>query len=333
MTDGYTCKRLVESECAGGVRGGHPGRVGLDGPDSARVLELSTGRQVSSAGDQHPSVLTSLSFEAMTTRVSFWLYSWQPLAAAAALEKARNFVHEAEQRLSRFLPESELSRLNAGAGSGPRRVSPLLLELVEAALGLARASNGLVDPTVLPGLVRAGYGPGNSAGVIDYRTVAVDREAQTISLPQATALDLGGVAKGWLADRIATTLGRWGPTLVDMGGDLRARGNHPWPVGVEDPLQPGRLLLDFDLSEGGVATSSIARRSWGVDQHHLIDPRSGTPACTDLWQASVFASAATAAEGAAKAVLLLGCDAGQAYLAQAGMPAILVRKDRRVVRV
>lgn len=331
MTDG--CNRLVESECAGGVRGRHPGRLGLAGPVSPRAFELSTGGRVSGAGDQYPSVLTSLSFEAMTTRVGFWLYSRQPLAAAAALEEARQFVHEAEQRLSRFLPESELSRLNAGAGNGPRRVSPLLLELVEAALALAKVSTGLVDPTVLPALVRAGYGPGNSVGVIDYQAVEVDREAQTISLPQATALDLGGVAKGWLADHIATTLGRWGSSLVDIGGDLRARGSRPWPVGVEDPLQPGRILLDFDLVEGGVATSSIARRSWGVDQHHLIDPRSGTPARTDLWQTSVFAPTATAAEGAAKAVLLLGCEAGQAYLGQAGMPAILVRKNGQVVRV
>jgi thiamine biosynthesis lipoprotein len=325
MTDGYAGKRLVESECVGGGRGGHHGWFRLDGSKPTRKPQSPT-----SAGDQHKGFL-NLRFEAMTTQVGLWLSSCHPMAAMA-LEKARHFVHEAEQRLSRFVPDSELARLNAGAGSGPRRVSLLLWELVETALDLARVSTGLVDPTVLPGLVRAGYGPGNCAGAIDYRAVELNREAQTITLPRATALDLGGVAKGWLADQIATALGSLGPTLVDMGGDLRAHGNRPWAVGLEAPLQPGRILLDFDLSEGGVATSSIARRRWGTDRHHLIDPRSGMPARTDLWQASVFAPTATAAEGAAKTVVILGCEAGQAYLAQAGMRAILVRKDGQVVR-
>ena len=268
----------------------------------------------------------------MTTDVGFWLLSSHPTAAQTALERARQVVQAAEQRLSRFRPDSELSRLNAAAGSGPCSVSPELLEVVLAALGLARVSGGLVDPTVLPALVRAGYGPGPEVGRIDYRAVEVDSDAQTVTLPRGTALDLGGVAKGWLADRIGTMLSSYGEVLVDLGGDLRAVGSRPWPIGVEDPLNPGRQLLNVDFRDGGVATSSVARRRWGVDRHHLIDPRSGQPAQTDLWQATVFAATATTAEGAAKAVLLLGMEAGQAYLAQAGLLGILVGKDGRVIR-
>lgn len=283
--------------------------------------------------DHDPGLVIESRFEAMTTHIGLWLACPDRERGQAALREVEEIVREAELRLSRFRPESELSRLNANHGQGPQTVSPMLFEVTRAALALASGSGGLVDPTVLPALVRAGYGPGSGRGTINFRGVRLDRRRRTVQLAEGVRLDLGGVAKGWLADRAAGRLSREGPALIDMGGDLRATGRRPWGVGVEHPLRPGHILVRLELREGALATSSVARRRWGENLHHLIDPRTGEPALTDLWQATAGAASATGAEGAAKTALLLGLEAGRDYLAREGLAGILVGKDGRVVRI
>jgi thiamine biosynthesis lipoprotein len=122
-------------------------------------------------------------------------------------------------------------------------------------------------------------------------------------------VDLGGLAKGWLADRVASRLGR--NALANLGGDLYARGPGPdgdgWPVGFGE-----RTLL---LVDAGAATSGTERRRWGDGLHHLVDPRTGLPAVTDVQEVSVLARSATEAEVLAKTALLLGRTAGASYLA------------------
>ena len=127
-------------------------------------------------------------------------------------------------------------------------------------------------------------------------------------LQEGTGVDLGGIAKGWLADRLAERLGA--NCLVNLGGDLFARGGGPegsgWPVGFA-----GKTLLLKDL---GAATSGTRYRRWGADLHHLIDPRSGLPAVSDLEEVSVLAPTGADAEIFAKTALLLGREAGDYFL-------------------
>src|SRR5260370_40446234 len=115
---------------------------------------------------------------------------------------------------------------------------------------------------------------------------------------RGSGIDLGGVAKGWMADRLCEMLG---PNAVaNIGGDLRAVGSGPrrdgWPVGVA-----GATLM---LRDQGAATSSVRRRRWG-EVHHLIDPRTGLPARSGLEEVSVVASTGLEAEVIAKTALLL----------------------------
>jgi thiamine biosynthesis lipoprotein len=131
-------------------------------------------------------------------------------------------------------------------------------------------------------------------------------------LEPGSGLDLGGLAKGWMADRLAERLGE--NALANLGGDLCAHGGGPagegWPVDFA-----GVTVM---LREQGAATSSTRKRAWqmGVQRvHHLIDPRTGAPAAGDLTQVSVVATSATRAEVFAKAALLLGSAAAAPYLA------------------
>jgi thiamine biosynthesis lipoprotein len=151
-------------------------------------------------------------------------------------------------------------------------------------------------------------------------------------LEAGVTLDLGGVAKGWAADLLAARLSDYGPTLVDLGGDLRAEGPRSWTIGVENPLFAEIDIAEIELRSEGVATSSVLKRRRG-ENHHLIDPRTERPAQTDLVAATVVAPTATMAEGAAKVTLLLGHREGQLFLRKAGLWGFLVKADGTLTKV
>src|SRR5439155_2688856 len=131
-------------------------------------------------------------------------------------------------------------------------------------------------------------------------------------LHPGAGIDLGGVAKGWMADVLAAELGD--NCLVNLGGDLFARG--PGPSGEGWPVALGGVTLQ--LRDQAAATSATRRRRWDMGGrifHHLIDPRTGWPAVSDRVEVSVVAETALAAEVCAKTALLLGSQQAPAYLA------------------
>ena len=269
---------------------------------------------------------------------------------------------EIERRLTRFDPTSDLSRLNAD----PRAcvpAPPMLRAAIGAALRAARLSGGLVDPTVLDAVRRSGYAhsrthvaPAALLGRLDsapprrparpdpaarWRAIEVDHAAGVIRRPPGLELDLGGSAKGWAADLVATRLGRHSRCAVDCGGDLRvvagrrARPDAAWEVRVRHPLTGGSAHTLY-VREGGVATSGIDARLWvgrrGELAHHLIDPATGEPAWTGLLTVTALAATALEAEALAKAALLSGPTDGRALLA-ARHGGVLVHDDGTVVPV
>jgi thiamine biosynthesis lipoprotein len=258
-----------------------------------------------------------------------------------------------EQQLSRFRPTSDLCRLNA-AGSHLVVVSPDLWAVLQAALAGAELSAGLVRPTVLGALEAAGYDRSfdtlaqdvatpMSAGVVgaeDWRGIVLDPQRRTATLPPGVRLDLGGVAKGWAAERAAATLGRSCPALVDAGGDIAVSGpmadGSPWPIAIADPHAPERSLGTLLIPRGAVATSGRDERRWrqgGYEQHHIIDPRTGQPAQTDVLAATVLAPDGPSAEIAAKIALILGSRAGLDWIeARPQFAALLVLDNRDVLQ-
>ena len=284
----------------------------------------------------------------MNTDVAAWLWA-EPGPADVWLAEVERFFAEVEAELSRFRPDSGLSRLNAAAGQGPQRVSPMLADALALALEARERTCGVFDPTVLPALVAAGYdrsfelvaagGERPLSGAVPpvaRAEVELNRAAKTVSLPAGVQIDLGGIAKGWTVDRAAEMLGAWGAALVDAGGDIRASappGGQPWPAAVANPFKEDQDLALAHLTGGAVATSTIMRRKWivgGRAMHHLIDPRTGEPAKTDLVSVSGFAPTTAQAEVTATGMLIQGSDAGRRYLEREGLAALLVRNDGAV---
>jgi len=153
------------------------------------------------------------------------------------------------------------------------------------------------------------------------------------------ALDFGGIAKGWTVDHVASALAPLGPVLVDAGGDLRvigAVGGEAWPIAVQDAFEPERDRAVVRLGEGALATSSIGGRQWrcgGRMLHHVIDPRTGTAAESDLHSVTVRAPSAAIADVAAKVVLVLGSVSGPAYLLARGLSGLLTTVQGREIPV
>ena len=280
---------------------------------------------------------TSRTFRAMNTDILVIVATpaEQCAQAETALSDVEALFAGVEAAVSRFRPESELSRLNRSAGR-PFVASPLLFTLVAEALEAARATGGLFDPTILGALVAAGYDRSfellslahgapttRPAGgrAHTWRDVCLDARSRTIILPPGSGLDLGGIGKGWAADRAARRLRLFGNYAVDAGGDISVGGvqgdGGPWAIGIEDPRHPGSDLAVIGVRDGAVATSTSARRRWssaGKERHHLIDPRTGLPAESEVISATVTARSAARAEVLAKAALLLGPELGLRFL-------------------
>jgi thiamine biosynthesis lipoprotein len=261
-----------------------------------------------------------------------------------ALGEARRVV-EAElaamdAAASRFRPDSELSRVNAEPGR-PHPVSPLLHEAVAVALAAARATDGLVDPTLGHQLVAHGYDRDITAVRRHTTRAPVPRrdrswrdvvlDGSLLTVPAGLALDLGATAKALTADRAAhRAAARTGvPVLLAIGGDLAVAGDRePWTVLVtERPGDDrGQRITTYD---GGLATSTILARRWvadGAPRHHLLDPRTGFPVDGPWRTATVAAGSCVAANTASTAALVLGAAAGPWLLARR-LPARLVDRD------
>ena len=122
---------------------------------------------------------------------------------------------------------------------------------------------------------------------------------------------------------------------MDAGGDIAISGlldnGQAWPIGIDDPFTSGARFETLKLARCGVATSGKDYHRWlkdGIWQHHIIDPRTGLPADTDVLSATVVAPTVMEAEAAAKAVLILGSQAGLDWLeADSGLAGVLVLEN------
>ncbi|HYM96235.1 MAG TPA: FAD:protein FMN transferase [Candidatus Sulfotelmatobacter sp.] len=272
-------------------------------------------------------VVVSHHFDALGTTCSLFACG-EPVRR---LVEGESWVRRLGARLTRFSPDSELSMLNAAAG---RRfeISSELESLLREALRAHELSAGLVNVAVLPSMVAIGYSAPllEGAGVVTLDGAAPLRplpEVLTVRSGSArveigAALDLGGVAKGWMADRLCEQLGP--NSVANIGGDLMAVGRGPdgrgWPMAIA-----GVTVL---LSDQGAATSSVLRRRWG-DMHHLIDPRTGRPARTGLAEVSVVGGTGIASEVMAKTALLMGPQLAPVYCAGHAFAWWLSRTDDR----
>ncbi|MBI3089872.1 MAG: FAD:protein FMN transferase [Candidatus Tectomicrobia bacterium] len=259
-------------------------------------------------------------------------------------------VRQVDHRMSVFQAASDVSRVNAAAGSGAVPIGADTALVLTTAGHIARQSGGALDVTlgrlsawqrrsgafVLPHrLIDAALAAGGMAAL----HLGAGGRLARLATPQAQ-LDLGAIAKGYAVDAALTALRRdrdVTAALVNAGGDLRAWGEPPgaaaWRIGVRHPLEPRRLLLVLLLEEGAVATSGNDLEGYGEGQARaasglVLDPRSGAATPRDL-TATVLAGSAMEADAHATAALVLGPEEGLPYLARVGAEGLFARGVER----
>ena len=261
-----------------------------------------------------------------------------------ALAAARDEVAACERELSRFDPASDLSRLN-GAGGRWIPVGRRLLEALGLALRAREDTGGRFDPTVLPALAAAGYDrsfellEGREARPADdWRAgtaIELDLQNGRARLEPGSAVDLGGMGKGYAAGRALDAMLAAFPALagglVDLGGDIAVSGGSPeggpWLVAIADPRRQGETLAVLALESGGVATSGRDARRFGPARslHHLIDPETGESALAGPFTVTVVAPDPVAAEVHATTLAIAGpAEAERHVIARPGLSALYV---------
>jgi len=268
------------------------------------------------------------------------------MSADAMCSDVVDLLDRYEQCWSRFLPDSDISRLN-GAQGRPVEVDPSTVTLVSAMVQGWQLTDGRFDPSVLPALIDCGYrssiddvhlvtilpsgdfviGGFDDVGVAGptMADIDIDATSNTITLPVGLAIDPGGIGKGLAADLAVEHLLALGASgaLVSIGGDMMMRGTPPadigdsWTVAIQHPLRPGSTVGSLAVNAAGVATSSTQSRRWAQDgeqRHHVIDPDRSWPSTTDLASVTVVARSGWLAEVHATAALLAGSQHTIGYL-------------------
>lgn len=251
-------------------------------------------------------------------------------ALAPGFARVRRLVEESEERFSRFRETSELTALNRAAGRWFDLSNEMYALLVEAQAAF-QLTGGLFDPTILPALEYAGYDRSmdeirehgaapQEAGLLPFSPrfdlMQLDHERRAIWMPEDMKIDLGGIAKGWIAARAAEALAQFTDAgAVSAGGDMvlfgLPEGESAWQVSLEDPRDINEVLAVLAVGSGALATSSVSKRRWQQrDQvrHHIIDPRASAPSETPWLCVTAYAEKETHAEAFAKALLIAGPD-------------------------
>lgn len=265
----------------------------------------------------------------------------------ALVPMARQRLAELERRWSRFRADSEISQLNSARGQ-PVRVHADTVRLLRLSAQAVGETRGAFDPTLLRPLVEAGYdssrtGDGGRTSVpVDGPMVGAVTSIMLgpddgdgyrwVSVPRGMSVDPGGIGKGLAADLIVEALLAAGApgAMVSVGGDLRVAGRSPhgpgWRIGVETPGGEA-TLASVVLMDGGVATSSIRKRTWtngGRPMHHLLDPRRGEPSSNGVVGCTVLSDAAGWSEAFTKVAFVHHPDDAVAHYDQKGLAALLV---------
>ena len=268
---------------------------------------------------------------------------------AAVLQDALKECGRYEALLSRTVEGSDVWRVNH-AGGAPVRVSEETIGIIETARQVSALSGGAFDITIAPASTLWDFTSGakvlpdaealdEAAARVDYQQVIVDGDE--VTLPEGMMIDLGGIAKGYIADAVKQYLIGRGvrSAILSFGGNIVAIGEKPdgspWKVGIQDIDKPtGEFMLVARNNGGSTVTSGIYERGFeldGVYYHHILDPRTGWPVQNELASVTIISESSMWGDALATAAFALGTEGGtQLIEGLEGIEAVFIARDRTV---
>lgn len=253
-----------------------------------------------------------------------------------------------ERMLSRTVSGSDVDRINRAEGETVT-VEAETWELLQAARDLSERTGGAFSVTIAP-LSSLWHFTGDehvlpsaeavqaALPLVDDRCIVLG-EGNTVTLPAGMQIDLGGIAKGYIADCMAEMIrGRVSGAILNFGGNVYVLGQKPdgsaFRVGVADPADPASSAAILTVRDTSVVTSGTYQRCFTLDgttYHHILDPATGFPAQTGLLSATVVAESSMTADALATACIVLGEEQALLLLEEMGLQGLLIREDGRIV--
>jgi len=270
------------------------------------------------------------------------------------LNRAFDLIESYEAILSRHNKDSEVSSINTSPAGVPVAVSQDTIDVILRARGFAEISGGAFDPTVGPLVDLWGIGGPSpqipsqeeidtALSLVDYRNAAVDQNKLNVLLNQdGMTLDLGGIAKGWIADEISRFLQESGAEhfLINLGGNVLVYGGKPdgspFRIGMQDPTADrGRYMGIFSLENGSVVSSGVYERYFeadGVRYHHILSTEDGRPVRNGLAAVTILSAESIDGDALSTTVFALGLEAGMDLVqGLEGVEAAFVTDNGRVI--
>ena len=266
-------------------------------------------------------------------------------AAQAAADACFDELERLESLLSVTRDGSDIDRINRSVGT-PIVVSAETTELLTLGCEVASRSQGAFDITVRPLTALWDFSadtptvPEMSAlqaacAQVDYRNITV--EGQTVTLANG-GIELGGIAKGYIADRLRDVLAAHNVTsaVIDLGGNIVAHGGKngdDFRIGIKDPANPAALRAIVRVQDCAVVTSGTYERGFmldGVRYHHLLDPNNGMPVQNGLASVTIVAEESAVADALSTACFVMGEQASQELLVAYGAQALFIYEDGRL---
>lgn len=285
----------------------------------------------------------------MGTRIVVELWADDVFAGNKAIDAVVAEMERIDRDMSTYKPDSEVSRVNAQAASGPVKISAELFELLNTALEYSQITGGAFDITYASvGFMydfRKHQKPSESQirsalPAVNFRHVVLDQAQRTVRFTQAgVRIDLGGIGKGHAVDRGIAILKSLGVqhALVTAGGDSRILGDRfgtPWVIGIRHPDDKNKVIAKIPLDNTAISTSGDYERYFdeaGQRYHHILDPRTGRSA-SKVRSATILADTATRTDGLSKTAFVLGPDeAMKLYNRLGDVDAILVTLEGKVL--
>jgi FAD:protein FMN transferase len=303
------------------------------------------------AGCSQPREPVTLNGATMGTTWTVRLGEIPPGVSVPALRSELEAVLErVNAQMSTYREDSDISRFNRAAAGEVMKVPEDFATVLLASIALAEASGGAFDPTVGPLVNLWGFGPDPAQDRVPaeneieaarrrvgWQRIVFDPASAELAQPGGLMLDFSSIAKGHAVDLLAEVLLTHGigSHLVDIGGDLRTRGQRPdgrpWRIAIERPLPGGREVHTV-LTPGdrAMATSGSYRnffRDQGRSYSHTIDPRTGYPVAHRLVSVTVLHASALQADALATAISALGPQDGLAFAEQRNLAALLLVEE------
>lgn len=270
------------------------------------------------------------------------------------IDSVFQLIEEYENMFSYTIPTSDVSRINTAAGIRPVRVSDATMELVRTGIRYGQLSNGYFDITIGPLVALWGIGTENARvptereiqdvlPLVDFRKVVVDHEAGTVMLPEkGMAIDLGAIAKGYVADKTAELIKERGRKhgIINFGGNIVVVGTKPegeaYKIGIQVPGgQRGTFLGVVSVTDSSVVSSGVYERYIDVEgtrYHHILDPFTGYPVRNSLTSVSIVSQESIDGDALSTAVFCLGPLQGLALVDSLdAVEAVLVTKDNKLI--